>query len=205
MTKKLSTDATFTTADGQILSIREIIDTVKTSIDIYGKNQGRMLSAEDLEDLFQDAICKSLVYSGYFDASKSKVKTYFGRIAESCKVEAFQHFQSRPKAFVNFVALDGDGEECASTDIDGYRSNEFKPDRDMETEEFGEKMQRAIGSLPASYQLVLQLQVTGMKPRMMAEAIGCNAETASLLLHRARKALKKKLGARFLSEYGIAA
>lgn len=44
-----------------------------------------------------------------------------------------------------------------------------------------------------------------MKPKKMAEQIGCTADAAATLLHRARKTLKRMLGTRFLAEYGIAA
>ena len=63
----------------------------------------------------------------------------------------------------------------------------------------------AIGSLSENYRFIISLQMEGMKPKKMAELIGCTADAAATLLCRARKALKRMLGTRFLAEYGIAA
>ena len=52
------TNATFTTADGKTFSYQEIFESVKTSVEIYGKTKGCLLDAKDLEDLFQDSILK---------------------------------------------------------------------------------------------------------------------------------------------------
>ena len=55
-----NTNATFTTANGETVSYQEIFESVRKSVEIYGKAGGRDLSAEELEDLFQDSILKAL-------------------------------------------------------------------------------------------------------------------------------------------------
>lgn len=45
----------------------------------------------------------------------------------------------------------------------------------------------------------------GLKPRHMAEQIGCSAGAASTLLCRARKSVAKGLGKDFFAGYGFAA
>ena len=49
-----STKATFITAGGEKVSYQEIFEAIRKSVEIYGKNAGRPLGAEALEDLFQD-------------------------------------------------------------------------------------------------------------------------------------------------------
>ena len=61
-----NTNATFTTANGETVSYQEIFESVRKSVEIYGKAGGRDLSAEELEDLFQDSILKALKYCNRF-------------------------------------------------------------------------------------------------------------------------------------------
>ena len=77
--------------------------------------------------------------------------------------------------------------------------------REMESREAIDRINAAMASLSEKFQLVLSLCEDGMKPRHMAELIGCTPDAAATLLCRARKALKNALGSKFLSQYGIAA
>ena len=52
---------------------------------------------------------------------------------------------------------------------------------------------------------ILDLHLQGLKPKKMAEQIGCTPGAAATLLCRARKALARELGWEFLSEYGYCA
>ena len=198
-----NTNATFTTANGEIVSYQEIFESVRKSVETYGKAGGRDLSAEELEDLFQDSILKALKYCNRFDPAKAQAKTWANRIAFNAQRDAFREHNKHLARFVRPEALDEDGEPDGSffdEVSDGYAA-----DREVEGNEAVERIMNAIGSLNENYQFIISLQMEGMKPKKMAELIGCTADAAATLLCRARKALKKVLGKRFLAEYGIAA
>ncbi len=198
-----NTNATFTTANGETVSYQEIFESVRKSVEIYGKAGGRDLSAEELEDLFQDSILKALKYCNRFDPTKAQAKTWAGRIAFNAQRDAFREHNKHLARFVRPEALDKDGEPKGSffdEVADGYSA-----DREVEGNEAVERIMNAIRSLNENYQFIISLQMEGMKPKKMAELIGCTADAAATLLCRARKALKRVLGKRFLAEYGIAA
>jgi RNA polymerase sigma factor (sigma-70 family) len=199
-----TTNATFTTANGETVSYQEIFDAVRTSVEIYGKTKGCLLDAKDLEDLFQDSILKALKYYGSFDSSKARINTWASRIAENCQKDAFKKVIRRRIAFEPLECRNWNGDEYIDSDIE-FAANGYEADDEVESSEAMERIQRAIDSLNENQRFILSLHLGGMKPRHMAELIGCTADAAATLLCRARKALKRVLGRTFLSEYGIAA
>ena len=198
-----NTNATFTTANGETVSYQEIFESVRKSVEIYGKAGGRDLSAEELEDLFQDSILKALKYCGAFDSRKSQAKTWASRIAFNAQRDAYREHNKQIAKFVHPDTL-SDEEELNVPFFDRVAGG-YSADREVEGNEAVERIMNAIGSLNENYQFIISLQLEGMKPKKMAELIGCTADAAATLLCRARKALKKVLGTRFLAEYGIAA
>jgi RNA polymerase sigma factor (sigma-70 family) len=198
-----NTNATFTTANGETVSYQEIFESVRKSVEIYGKAGGRDLSAEELEDLFQDSILKALKYCKRFDPTKAQAKTWASRIAFNAQRDAFRVHNKHLARFVRPEALDEDGEPDGS--FFDEVSDGYSADREVEGNEAVERIMNAIGSLNENYQFIISLQMEGMKPKKMAELIGCSANAASTLLCRARMALKKVLGKRFLTENGIVA
>ena len=200
-----NTNATFTTANGETVSYQEIFDSVRKSVEIYGKTGGSELSAEELEDLFQDSILKALKYSGSFDSSKSQAKTWAGRIAFNAQRDAFREHIKHTAMFVRPWGYHSEDEEHDNSSFFDNLPGGYAADREVEGNEAVERIMDAIGSLNENMQFIISLQMEGLKPKKMAELIGSTAGAASTLLCRARKALKKVLGASFLAEYGIAA
>ena len=198
-----NTNATFTTANGETVSYQEVFESVRKSVEIYGKAGGRDLSAEELEDLFQDSILKALKYCGAFDSSKSQARTWAGRIAFNAQRDAYREHNKQIAKFVHPNTLSD--EEGLNVSFFDRVAGGYSADREVEGSEAVERIMNAIGSLNENYQFIISLQLEGMKPKKMAELIGCTADAAATLLFRARKALKKVLGTRFLAEYGIAA
>ena len=198
-----NTNATFTTANGEIVSYQEIFESVRKSVETYGKAGGRDLSAEELEDLFQDSILKALKYCNRFDPAKAQAKTWANRIAFNAQRDAFREHNKHLARFVRPEALDEDGEPDGS--FFDEVSDGYSADREVEGNEAMDRIENAISSLNENYQFIISLQLEGLKPKKMAELIGCTADAASTLLCRARKTLKKVLGSSFLAVYGIAA
>ena len=200
-----NTNATFTTANGETVSYQEIFESVRKSVEIYGKAGGRDLSAEELEDLFQDSILKALKYCNRFDPAKAQAKTWANRIAFNAQRDAFREHN---KHLARFVRPWGDRSEDEELDYSSFFDNlpgGYSADRGVEGSEAMDRIENAISSLNENYQFIISLQLEGLKPKKMAELIGCTADAASTLLCRARKTLKKVLGSSFLAVYGIAA
>ena len=200
-----NTNATFTTANGETVSYQEIFESVRKSVEIYGKAGGRDLSAEELEDLFQDSILKALKYCNRFDPTKAQAKTWASRIAFNAQRDAFREHNKHVARFVRPRGYRSEDEEIDNSSFFDNLPGGYSVDREVEGNEAVERIMNAIGFLNENYQFIISLQMEGMKPKKMAELIGCTADAAATLLCRARKALKKVLGKRFLAEYGIAA
>lgn len=198
-----NTNATFTTANGETVSYQETFESVRKNNEIYCKTSGKDLSAEEREDLFQDSILKVLKYRKTFDSSKSQAKTWASRIAFNAQRDAYRERNKRLARFVHIPTI-SDEEEHEETFFDRVPGG-YSADREVEGKEAVDRIMNAIASLNENYRLILSLHLKGMKPKKMAELIGCTADAAATLLCRARKALKKALGTQFLSEYGIAA
>ena len=199
-----TTNATFTTANGETVSYQEIFESVRKNVEIYGRAGGRDLSAEDLEDLFQEAIYKALKYSETFDSAKSKPRTWAGRIAFNAERDAFREYNRHNAMFVHPEVRSEDNSELETSFFDTV-AGDCQADTEVESSEAVERIMSAISSLKENYRFIISLQLEGLKPQKMAEIIGCSADAAATLLCRARKALKRALGAGFLSQYGIAA
>lgn len=199
-----NTKATFTTANGETVSYQEIFESVRKSVEIYEKEGGKDLSAVELEDLFQDSILKALKYCRAFDPNRSQARTWASRIAFNAQRDAFREHNRQIAKFVHPDPLVDKEEEFQESFFDRV-AGDLSADREVEENEAVQRIMDAIGSLNENYQFIISLQLEGMKPMKMAEYIGCTAAAAATLLCRARKALKKALGARFLAEYGIAA
>lgn len=200
-----NTNATFTTANGETVSYQEIFESVRKSVEIYGNAGGRDLSAEELEDLFQDSILKALKYCNRFDPTKAQAKTWASRIAFNAQRDAFREHNKHVARFVRPRGYRSKDEEIDNSSFFDNLPGGYSADREVEGNEAVERIMNAIGFLNENYQFIISLQMEGMKPKKMAELIGCTADAAATLLCRARKALKKVLGKRFLAEYGIAA
>ena len=190
------TNATFTTAKGETISYQDVFDSVRKSVEIYGKKGDRCLPQEDLEDLFQNTVIKTLEHCGKFDSSRAKLSTWVRAIVHNAYVDAVNKHNTHRDKFTSIV--DEDGKTRIKEDPYGYSAN-----REVEENEAVARIRSAIGSLNEKYRLIIQLQSNGMRSKDMAPYFNCTVAAASILLCRARKALKRTLGERFLAEYGI--
>ena len=139
-----NTNATFTTANGETVSYQEIFESVRKSVEIYGKAGGRDLSAEELEDLFQDSILKALKYCKRFDPTKAQAKTWASRIAFNAQRDAFREHNKHLARFVRPEALDEDGEPDGS--FFDEVSDGYSADREVEGNEAVERIMAALAA-----------------------------------------------------------
>lgn len=186
-----ATKATFTTESGKTISYQEIFDSVRTNVEVYGKTGGRELSAEELEDLCQDSILRTLKYRGSFDPAKSSAKTWASRIAGNARKDAYKEHQKQLVTYVHpRTYLDKDDASRSFFDtVEGGREASF----DIESKEAVGAIYSAIDSLNEKYRLVIYLHLEGLTAKQMANKIGCPVRDVHTLLCRARKALRKTL------------
>lgn len=199
-----NTNATFTAANGEVVSYQEVFDSVRKNIAKYATEKGRLMSAEDLEDIFQESILKALMYSNSFNPDKAKVQTWASRIAKNSQIDAYKRKVKRECTFVPLESSNTDDDKYIAAEIESAAGG-YWADHDLEVSENYHRIENAINSLKESYRFIISLQLEKMKPKDMAKIIGCTADAASTLLYRAHKALKKALGRDLLAEYGIAA
>ena len=204
-TIRTDTKAVFTAVNGQKVNLQDVLESIRISVEVFRSKYCREMGDDDLADIFQDAALKTLKASSRYDPFRSSPRTWGSRIAGNCQIDAARHRSRHNKCFRPLSDLDGNGDEYESAPIAGYRGDEFEADSAVITEQSMARINAGIDSLNENYQLVIRMTAEGMKPKKIAEMIGCKAGTVSTLLCRARKALAAVLGPDFLSDYGIAA
>ena len=199
-----NTNSTFTAANGETVRYSEVFEAIRKSVEFYGRTMGRDLSEEELEDLFGDCVLKAIKYSGSYDPSKSTPKAWARQIVANTQKDAYRRHCRDAAMFIHPISYRNSEDEAAESYFDTV-SGGRRADQEIETREALERIYGALGPLSDRQRRVMALQIDTIKPKKMAEIIGCTPDAASILLHRARKAVRKTLGKGFLSENGIAA
>ena len=183
----------------------EIMDAARKSCEVFARTGKWRMSAEDLEDLTQDTIYKVLGRWNTYDPTRSKLSTWVGVIAKSCYFDALKREMKRNALFTPLESYNRDGDEYIDSDIE-FAASGYEADREVESKESLSRICNVVDSLPENQRYILKLHMDkGMKPKQMAEEIGCTANAAATHLCRARKIVKRRLGDDFLEENGIAA
>ncbi len=184
MTNFYNTPAVFTAKNGQTVSFTEVFNAISTSVEVYAHTKGYKLTAQDIEDIKQDAALKAIRYASTYDPERSQPATWASRIAVSCAIDAM-------KAANRYAASTIEDEQS-----DLFVST-YSADAETLTNESLAAIETGIDRLGENQRYILGLHLEGMKPRKMAEEIGCTPNAASVLLCRARKSLAREL--QFLS------
>ena len=203
MTFSTHTTDTFTTTDGKTVRCEESLEGAAKSVLCNGLKRG--MTREDMEDTFQDACYKAWKYRGSYNPEFSSPRTYGSRIADNCGKDKLEKVKRLRDHFSSWVAKDEDGDDYVPMSVAGYRGDEYEADRDIRTEEAMAYIESGMARLSENQRYILGLHLQGLKPKKMAEQIGCTPGAAATLLCRARKALARELGREFLSEYGMCA
>ena len=200
----INTTDSFTTADGTVVSYRDIFEGILTNANYVAAHGGRRLTREDIQDLAQDAFLRAVLYHNSFKPELSAKPQDFGnRIAENCKVDALNSISRHDATFTDVEFRDEDGDEFAPTYISGYRGDEFEADKEVEMKETEELVCKAIETLSKDYQEVLYLSLQGYKTGEIAEQLGIEPGIAYTRLSRAKAALRKVLREEYGDEFGL--
>lgn len=202
-----TTNETFTTRDGRIVRYEDIFEGIGKNVRYYGAHGGKDMSKEDLEDIFQDSALRVVASHENFDLDKCHgvPQAYGIQVANFRERDAFIRAQKFRNTFEPLVKADKDGKEYEPQRILGSSGDEYEPDSQIESKEAQSYIWDKIDSLSEKYRRVLALAADGHKPREMAKILGCDSQQVSMILFRARKALKKALGPDFLRRYGCCA
>ena len=199
------TTDTFTTTDGLIIRYQDIFDGIAAFVQVFATKNGKGMSDEDLEDLYQTACLKAVKYHESYNPKYASPKTYGSRIAENCAKDALRAFIRQSGTFTSMEMEGEDGEIYEPESVMGYRGDEFEADAELLSNEAESHIEGSMDSLNVNYRYILELRRKGLTPKEMAEEIGCTPGAVSTLLCRAKKALAKELGTHFLREYGMCA
>lgn len=205
MKNNTTTNATTSINAHNNIPEKEIMYATRKSCEVLARTGKWRMSVEDLEDLTQDTIYKVLGRWNTYDPTRSKLSTWVGVIAKSCYFDALKREMKRNALFTPLESYNRDGDEYIDSAIE-FAASGYEADREVESKESLSRICNVVDSLPENQRYILKLHVDEeMKPKQMAEHIGCTANAAATHLHRARKIVKRRLGDDFLEENGIAA
>lgn len=199
-----TTHETFTTENGNIIRYEDLFEGIRKNVEIYGHRGGNNLSKEDLEDIFQDAALKVIRSKERFDLDKchGRPQAYGSRVATLQERDAFKKAETHREKFTSFERRNEDDEYYEPQDILGASSEECEADRKLESKEAISYIHRKIAQLNENHRRIIELTADGYKPRQIAEILGCEPKEVSSTLFKARLALRKALGAKFMTDYG---
>ncbi|MBR3064537.1 MAG: RNA polymerase sigma factor [Bacteroidales bacterium] len=199
-----NTNATYKTTNDESVRSQDVINAARTAAEVLYRTSKRHFPTLELDDLFNETVCRSLEGIHRFDSRKASLKTLVSRIALHYLIDFQRREKKRTAMFDSFTWEDKDGQEYVSAQIAGYRGDEFETDRDLRMKETLDEIDGAFAKLCGSRGMVLRLAGEGFKPREIAEITGWDANKVSVLLCRGRKDLAGQLGGT-LREMGIAA
>ncbi|HAK23037.1 MAG TPA: hypothetical protein DCM58_07120 [Desulfovibrio sp.] len=202
----INTTDSFTTADGTVVSYRDIFEGILTNANYVAAHGGRRLTREDIQDLAQEAFLKAVMYHNSFKPELSAKPQDFGnRIAENCKMDAFHKVGRHNAKFTSLEVSDPDGDEYVPDTVAFYRSDEFGADRNLEIEELEDRVSEALDTLGEFQQMLVTMSLDGLKTGEIAKRLGLNPGNTYTRLCRAKKALRKALGTDFMDDFELCA
>lgn len=185
---------------GNDFPTREVYDIARRSVEVCARSKGWYLRAIEIDDVIQDTVIKAFQYWNTFNPERAQLKTWVSRIAVQRLSDALK--KEKGLTPLEYHSKEGDSYIRFDRTYDvGYEA-----DRGLESYETMESISEAINSIPGNQKRILELSLDeDLKPRQMAERVGCSADAAAVLLCRARKAVRKRLGHEFMDEQGFAA
>lgn len=201
---KTNTNATFVSANGKTVNFRPLFEGAHKYL--LGARAKGLVSEAKVDDLAQDAAVRIILSSGRFDETKlkdsSNVASYGGWIARNLSISDWQKSTRRPKPFSDTLLTDDDGRVLETSSVAGYRGDEYEADREVCQSEALGFIWSKINSLSDKDRQVALMMIDGLKPKKIAEALGCTPDAASIRIYKIRKRLGGELHS-LLDEYGV--
>ena len=185
---------------GRAFPAGEILEKARKSAEYFGKTKATGMSKEDVEDIASETVVKAWKSWPTYNSTRSKPTTWAQAVAHSCQYDALQRWTKQNSTFTRLESVNDDGDEYIESATE-LAASTCGADSDLEYREFAQSVNEAINALPESMRFIMHLTMEGMKPRQIAELMGCTPSTVSVSLSKARKRLRKKLTP-LVREYG---
>jgi len=150
-----------------------------------------MRNEEDARDCLQDAFLSAFRAIDSFEG-KAKLGTWLHRIVVNACLMRLRSQKRKPEELVDpqLPEFDDYGFRIGSTEMASVSADEL-----LESEEVREQVRKGIGGLPENYRTVLMLRdIEDFNTAETAEMLDLTTDAVKVRLHRARLALKSKIG-----------
>ena len=194
-----TTTATFTTENGTVVSYQDLLDGAIG--EIRGAEYKGYLTEEDARDVAQDAALKCILSAPNYNPAKAKAITYGSQIGKSCRIDAWHRAQQFGETFSDRMVYDKDGELLENRTIAGYWDDEYDVEQSVISGENLDRIWECIYSLGNKDRQIAEMIINGLKPKKIAQVLGCTPDAVSVRWHRVRKTLEHQLRD-LLDEYG---
>ena len=171
----------------------EIYDVVTYIVDLIERKGWEFFVHEDFEDLRNDAYMRVTERIGKYNPAKGKFGPWAYSVVLNLICDAYKRKLKERGMFVPYVCEDDEGDEYIPSEVELYRSNDFRPDREVETAFHLERIEGAIDDLPCRMQTVVNLIADGNKRREVAKILGVTPNAVGMLYNRSRKVLREVL------------
>jgi len=166
---------------------REFQDMYHAFHDKIHRHLARLLGEHEAEDVTQEVFLKASRALHSFEG-KSQISTWLFRIATNAAIDRL-----RSKSDRNTIAGD-DLSGAAEEEGDWAVEESASAEQAVIQKEMNSCIRDIVDTLPENYRVVLSLsELEEFSNREIAEITGASLETVKIRLHRARRALKKKL------------
>ena len=150
-----------------------------------------MRNEEDARDCVQDGFFSAFRAIDSFEG-KAKLGTWLHRIVVNACLMQLRSQKRKPEELVDpqLPEFDDYGFRIGPTEMASASADEL-----LESEEIREQVREGIGGLPENYRTVLILRdIEDFNTAETAEMLGLTTDAVKVRLHRARLALKSKIG-----------
>lgn len=171
----------------------ELYDVVNYIVDLIERKDWKVFVHEDFEDLRNDAYIKVFESLGKYNPAKGKFGTWAYSVVFNLACDAYKKKFKERGMFVPYVCTDDDGDDYTPSEVELFRSDEFRPDLEVETVSHLEEIEGAIDNLPCRMQEVVNLMADGNKRREVAKMLGISPNAVGMLYNRGRKVLREVL------------
>ena len=207
------TDTTFITANGKTAYLQDFLEGVDKALQGQARRILRLmrrggkdyLSLEDLEDIAMKASEKIWEKRATLTPYSIADCFRYGYVAmQNAVVDAYRHGTVTKTDRFSDLVEGKDGEELENA-IKMVASAVYNADAKVLADEAEALLDEGIGSLGETYRKVMALNRHGFTSREIGEILGFGEKSSYTKLSKAKAALKKRLGADTLREYGICA
>ncbi len=172
------------------LALKEAVERYKSMV--YKVAIGFTHDREVADDIVQDVFLKLWENAPKLELKNTKLSTWLYRVAlnHSINYSRKEKFKSFVQDLTQFTRTTDDG----AVEIQIEDNSAKNPEEFVENRELGEILKKAINSLPKKQRIAFVLsKYQNMSSKEIAEVMEISPGNVDVLVHRAKKALQKKI------------